>query len=111
MRFTGLTPQALAGYQRNFDKLQIGLVPFFAGSNIVAVLTGVHRTRPGRLAALLAVGIAGRLALMWWLARVFEDQLLDFFGLIERYQWPVLIGSVILVAVTMGRNVRSGRGR
>ncbi len=31
-------------------------MPFFAGSNIVAVLTGVHRTRPARLAVLLASG-------------------------------------------------------
>lgn len=110
-RFLGVTPKALASYQRNFDKIEIGLVPFFAGSNIVAVLTGVHRTRPGRLAVLLAIGIAGRLALMWWLADVFEDQLLDLFDVIERYQWPVLIASIVLVALTLSRNLRGGRAR
>lgn len=111
VRMAGLTPQALATYQRHFDRLEIGLVPFFAGSNIVAVLTGVHRTRPGRLALLLAVGIAGRLALMWWLAKVFEEQLLDFFDFVERYQWPVLIVSVLLVVLSVSRNMRTGRAR
>ncbi len=39
-------------------------VPFFVGSNLVAALSGVQHTRPARLAALLAIGIAGRLVLI-----------------------------------------------
>ena len=39
------------------------LIPFFAGSNIVAALSGVHRTPPGRSwSACWPIGIAGRLA-------------------------------------------------
>ena len=52
-RYLGITPEALDVYNRNFTKAEIGLIPFFAGSNIVAVLTGVHRTPPVRLAVLL----------------------------------------------------------
>ncbi|CAN5696521.1 MAG: hypothetical protein ACR2HP_07795 [Ilumatobacteraceae bacterium] len=110
-RFLGVTPQALAAYQRNFGKLEIGLIPFFAGSNIVAVLTGVHRTPPARLAVLLGVGIAGRLALMWWLAKTFEEPLLDVLDFLQRYQWWALGISVALVLLVNARNFRRGGGR
>lgn len=109
-RYLGVTPDAMAAYNRGFAKAEVGLIPFFAGSNIVAVLTGVHRTPPGRLAALLAVGIAGRLALMWWLAHVFEEQLLDILGFIQRYQWWAVGISVALVVLVNVRNFRRGAG-
>lgn len=107
-RFLGVTPQALDAYNRNFSKLEIGLIPFFAGSNIVAVLTGVHRTPPARLAVLLGVGIAGRLALMWWLAKTFEGPLVDALDFLQRYQWWALGISVALVLLVNARNFRRG---
>ena len=46
-RYLGVTPASRwTRYNRGFAKAEIGLIPFFAGSNIVAVLTGVHRTPP-----------------------------------------------------------------
>ena len=45
-RYLGLTDEALEAYNRGFAAAEIGLIPFFAGSNIVAVLTGIHRTPP-----------------------------------------------------------------
>ena len=54
-RYLGLTDEALAAYNRGFTAAEIGLIPFFAGSNIVAVLTGIHRTPPLRLAVLLTL--------------------------------------------------------
>ena len=107
-RYLGVTREALDTYNRGFARAEIFLIPFFAGSNIVAVLTGVHRTRPAKLAGLLAIGIAGRLALMWWLAKTFEDQLLDILGVIQRYQWWVVIVSVGLVVLVNVRNFRRG---
>lgn len=109
-KYLGLTPGALADYERNFGKAEIFLVPFFAGSNIVAVLTGVRRTPPVRLAVLLAVGLAGRLALMWWLAKVFEDQLLDVLDFLQRYQWWAIAISIGLVLAVNARNFRRGAG-
>jgi hypothetical protein len=109
-RYLGLTDEALATYHRGFASAEIGLIPFFAGSNIVAVLTGIHRTPPLRLAVLLGLGIAGRLALMWYLAQAFEDQLLDVLGFIQRYQWWALGLSVALVLAVNFRNFRRGTG-
>ena len=84
------------------------MIPFFAGSNIVAVLTGVHRTPPVRLAVLLGLGIAGRLALMWWLAKTFEEPLLDVLDFLQRYQWWALGISVAIVLLVNLRNFRRG---
>ncbi len=107
-KYLGLTAEAEAAFNRGFAKAEWLLVPFFVGSNIVAALSGVHRSDPRKLAALLAVGIAGRLALLWWLARTFEDQLVDFLTLLQRYQWWVVGLSVVAVLVV---NVRNFRGR
>ncbi len=85
-------------------------MPFFAGSNIVAVLTGIHRTPPARLAVLLAVGIGARLALMWWLAKTFESQLLDILSFVQRYQWWAIGLSLGLVVLINVRNFRRGAG-
>src|SRR5207237_586311 len=60
-RYLGVRRSQLDSMNRGFSAAEIGLIPFFAGSNIVAVLTGVHRTRPAKLAVLLTIGIAGRL--------------------------------------------------
>lgn len=108
-RYLGQTPESIASFQRGFSTAEIFLVPFFAGSNLVAVLSGIHRTSPARLAGLLAVGLAGRLALMWWLAQSFEDQLLDILGFLQRYQWWAIGISVLAVLYVNTRNVRRGR--
>jgi hypothetical protein len=108
-RYLGVSAESLDAFQRGFDKAHWGLIPFFAGSNIVAVLSGVHRTPMGRLLALLAVGIAGRLVLMWWLARRFERQLVDFLEWLQRYQWWVVAASILVVVAVNARNVRGAR--
>jgi hypothetical protein len=107
-RYLGVTKESLDTFNRGFATAEIGLIPFFAGSNIVAVLTGVHRTPPVRLAVLLAIGIAGRLALMWWLAKTFEEPLLDVLDFLQRYQWWAVGISVAIVILVNVRNFRRG---
>ncbi|WP_116998162.1 hypothetical protein [Desertimonas flava] len=107
-RYLGVTPEALESYHRGLDRAEIVVIPFFVGSNIVAALTGVRRTSPGRLAVLLAIGIAGRLALYWWLAKAFEGQIDDVMKFIDRYQiWAIGI-SIALVVLVNVRNLRRG---
>ncbi len=86
-KYLGVKPDSIDAFNRGFSKAEWFLIPFFAGSNIVAALSGVHRTPPARLALLLAVGIAGRLALIWWLARTFDKQLVEILEFLQRYQW------------------------
>jgi hypothetical protein len=109
-RYLGVTHEAVDTYNRGFAKAEVGLVPFFVGSNIVGVLTGIHRTPPARLAVLLAVGIAARLALMWWLAKTFESQLLDILEFVQRYQWWAVGLSIAAVVLINVRNLRRGAG-
>jgi hypothetical protein len=105
-KYLGVTPEAIGTFNRGFARAEWFLIPFFAGSNIVAALSGVHRTPPVRLAVLLSVGIAGRLALMWWLARTFEAQLVDFLEWLQRYQWWAVGISIGLVLLVNLRNLR-----
>lgn len=107
-KYLGVTQESIDSFNRGFARAEWVVIPFFAGSNIVAALSGVHRTPPARLAVLLSVGIAGRLALMWWLARTFETQLVDFLEWIQRYQWWAIGISVAAVVLVNLRNVRRG---
>ena len=105
-KYLGMTKESIFAFERGFDKAEWALIPFFAGSNIVAALSGVLQTPPIKLVSLLAIGIAGRLALMWWLARTFEDQLVDVLGFLQRYQWWAVGISVGLVLLVNARNLR-----
>ncbi|MFZ9016948.1 MAG: hypothetical protein ACO23O_08140, partial [Ilumatobacteraceae bacterium] len=67
-----------------------------------------HRTPWRRLLVLLTIGIVIRLALIWWLAQVFEEQLEDFVGWIQRYSWWAVAISVLLVLLVNARNFRRG---
>lgn len=110
-RYLGVTPEALDGYQRGFEKAQWGIIPFFVGSNIVAVISGVNRTAPVKLAVMLAIGIAARLTLFWWLARRFEAPLVEFLGWLQRYQWWAVGLSILAVVLVNSMNLRRGSQR
>jgi hypothetical protein len=109
-RYLGVRPTQLAQINDGFTKAELGLVPFFAGSNIVAVLTGFHRTPPVRLALLLSIGIAGRLVLLWFLSKAFEEELSDIVGWLQRYQWWLIGASLLAVVLVNVRNFRRGAG-
>ena len=67
---------------------------------------------PGpRLALLLAFGIYVRLALIWWLARIFDEQLTDFLNWLQRYSWWAVGISFALVILINVRNFRRGAAR
>ena len=105
-KYLGVRPEAIDSFNRGFAKAEWFLIPFFVGSNIVAALSGVHRTPPVRMAALLSAGIAARLTLMWWLARTFEGQLVSFLEWLQRYQWWAVGISIALVVLVNLRNFR-----
>ena len=108
IKYLGVTPEALDQFNRGFAKAEWVIIPFFAGSNLVAALSGVHRTPWHRMLALLAVGIVGRLALVWWLAQIFDEELEDFVGWIQKYSWWAVGISVVLVLLVNFRNFNRG---
>lgn len=110
-RYLGMTPESLDAFQRIYERAKWVVIPFFVGSNIVAVISGVQRTSARVLALLLGIGIAARLALFWWLARVFEAPLVDFLDWVQRYQWWVVGISVLLVLAVNSNNFRRGAKR
>lgn len=105
-KYLGFTAEAERAFERGFDRAEWALIPIFAGSNIVAVLTGIRRTPLRKMLTLLAVGIVGRLVLMWWLARTFEDQLVDFLEWVADYQLWIIIASIALVVLVNAKNFR-----
>lgn len=107
-KYLGFNDEAEQTFDRGFEKAEWALIPIFAGSNIVGVLTGVRRTPWPKLLALLSIGIGTRLLLMWWLARFFEDQLQSFLEFTTRYQWWFLAGSIVMVLLVNLKNFRRG---
>ncbi len=108
IKYLGVTPEALEQFDRAFARAEWVIIPFFAGSNLIAALSGVRRTPVRRLALLLSVGILGRLVLIWWLAQIFDEELERFVGWSQRYSWWLLGISVALVLLVNVRNFRKG---
>lgn len=109
-KYLGVTQESIDGFNRGFEKAQWVVIPFFVGSNIVAALTGIHRTPLPRLVGLLAVGIAARLALIWWLSSLFQEELESFVTWIQRYTWWAIALSIVAVVLVNLRNIRRGAG-
>lgn len=105
-RYLGMPTEQVDRFEKGFTDAELVLVPFFVGSNIVWVLSGAAGTRWRRLAPLAAIGIAGRLALLWWLAGRFESQLRDVIDVTTRYQTWFILGTLVLVVATQVRNFR-----
>jgi membrane protein DedA with SNARE-associated domain len=109
-RFLGMTPEAVDRFEQQYRTAEWVLIPFFVGSNIVFVLSGTVKTRWRRILPLLLIGIAGRLALLWWLAKQFESQVQSVTDFLQRWQYPIIIVSIALVVITNVANFRRGRG-
>ena len=107
-RFMGMPQEQVAKFETNFAKAEWAVVPFFVGSNIVWVLSGAARTQWRRLAPLAAIGIAGRLALLWWLGNAFEEQVKSVLDFLNRFQLPIIGATLVIVVATNVRNFRSG---
>jgi membrane protein DedA with SNARE-associated domain len=105
-RYMGMPAEQVSKFENAFAKAEIAVVPFFVGSNIVWVLSGAAATTWKRLVPLFAVGMAARLGLMWWLGKVFEEEVTSFLGWVDRYQLWFIVGSVLIVVLANVRNFR-----
>lgn len=108
-KYLGYRREQMENLINGFDKVDWAIVPWFAGSNIVAAISGVRLMGPVRLGVLLTIGIAGRLVLYWWIGKAFESELDSVLSWLDRYQWPLTILSIGIVLATIFLNVRRGR--
>ena len=76
------------------------------GSNVVCLLLGHRRMTPVRFGVLISIGIVIKLAVLWVGGQIFEEQIRQFLGWIERYQWWV-VGA--LFAISFLQSARRGR--
>jgi membrane protein DedA with SNARE-associated domain len=109
-RFLGMTSEAVDRFEQQYRAAEWVLIPVFVGSNIVFVLSGTVKTRWRRILPLLLLGIAGRLALLWWLAKQFKSQVESVTNFLQRWQVPIIIVSIVLVVASNLLNFRRGRG-
>ncbi|MGZ4790911.1 MAG: hypothetical protein ACXWBO_03530 [Ilumatobacteraceae bacterium] len=109
-RFLGMSQESVDRFEAQYRTAEWVLIPIFVGSNIVFVLSGMVQTRWRRILPLLVAGILVRLALLWWLAKEFESQVKSVIDFLQRYQLPIIIGSLVLVIVSNIINIRRGRG-
>lgn len=94
----GELPATFVWLERAVDKAGAALVVLMPASNVVAALVGVRGMTPRKFCALLAVGIAIRLATFWFLGVTFEEPLDRVLDWIDRYQWW-LVGAFFALSV------------
>ena len=109
-RFLGMSAESVDRFEQQYRTAEWVLIPIFVGSNIVFVLSGTVKTRWRRILPLLLAGIAGRLALLWWLAKQFESEVKSVTNFLQRWQIPIIIASVAVVLISNVVNFRRGRG-
>lgn len=107
-RFLGMPQEQVAKFEQSFAQAEWAVVPLLVGSNIVWVLSGAARTSWRRLLPLAAIGIAGRLVLLWWLAKEFESQLRSVINFTTHYQLWFIGATLVIVVVANVRNFRRG---
>jgi len=102
----GELPTIYRWTERAVDKAGSVMVVLMPGSNIVCLLLGHRQMPPRKFVALLMLGIAIKLLVLWRGGKLFENQIRDFLGYIERYQWWVV--GALFIASTL-QSARKGR--
>ncbi len=102
----GELPALYHWFARAMDRAGWLVVIVFCASNLVWMMAGHRRMNPRHYAALLAVGIAIRLSILWAGGQAFEEQIRSFLSWIEDYQWYVVGGLFALSFVQSARRAR-----
>jgi hypothetical protein len=108
-KYLGVRAEQIHSIVDMFHRAEWFVVPFFAGSNIVAAISGIARVPPLRLTVLLTVGLVARLVLWWEVAVIADDEIDAVLDFLNTYQTPALIVSVVLTVVFVMFNLRRGR--
>ncbi len=102
-RQPGGLPGSVRWIERGFDAAWWAVVPVMVGSNAARLLAGARNLPARTYGTLLGLGIAGRLALFWYLGQRFKESLERVLDFIDRYQWWIIAAFVV---VTMFQSYR-----
>jgi membrane protein DedA with SNARE-associated domain len=102
----GEVPATIRWTQRAIDRAGWPLVVLMPGSNIVCLMVGHRRYAVRPFAALLCLGIALKLVVLWVGGKLLEDQIRAFLDFIDRYQWWVVAGLFALTFLQSFSRVR-----
>jgi len=94
-------PASLRWIERGVDRAGWLMLFLMPGSNVVCALTGYRRMDPRKFLTSLVAGIAFRLAWVWIAAKQFESELKRALDWIEKYQWPLVVGFLV---ITVGQS-------
>lgn len=108
-KYLGVKAEQIQGILQLFHRAEWFVIPFFVGSNLVAAISGISRVSARRLAVLIPIGLAVRLAFWWAIAKIADEQVDAVLDLLAKYQTPALIASVVLTVLAVGWNMRRGR--
>lgn len=97
-RQPGGVPWTVTWTEKAFDKTSWAAV-IVMPNGIVSLLAGMHRMPFRTFMALNALGTAGRLVVIWFLGKAFEEELKDVVDFIARYQWWLVIGFVVFSVI------------
>lgn len=87
------------------------LVVLLAPNLWVCALAGASGMKPRVFVPLNVAGTLGRLTLFWFTAEAFKDQLFDLLDFIQRYQWPLIGLSAVVVLFQVRRAQSKGQLR
>jgi hypothetical protein len=95
-RQPGGLPGSVRWIEKGFDAAWWAVVPVMVGSNAARLLAGARKIPARTYAILLGLGIAGRLALFWYLGQRFKSALEGVLDFIDRYQWWIIAAFVVV---------------
>ncbi|MBI2705107.1 MAG: hypothetical protein HYX32_07455 [Actinobacteria bacterium] len=101
---------AIRQMEKLFDKASWLVVTVFP-NNYVCLIAGTARMSPIIFAILDVIGTAGRLVLFRIFGEAFQEQIQSILDFIGKYRWQLTIVSFSLVALTLLRDWRAGRGQ
>jgi membrane protein DedA with SNARE-associated domain len=110
-RQLGTLPSIYRWFRTAVDRAGWLLVLLMPGSNLVCMMAGYRRMRVGWFSALLAVGIVGKLIVLWIGGNIFEDQIRSFLDAISKYQWWIVIALFAISFIQSGTQARKSMAR
>lgn len=110
-RQLGTLPTIYRWFRTAIDRAGWLLVLLMPGSNLVCMMAGYRRMRVAWFSGLLAVGIVGKLIVLWVGGKIFEDQIRSFLDAIGKYQWWIVIALFAISFLQSGMQARKGMAR